>query len=145
MWERWNSYSHKDGFGDVNMNSFNHYAYGAIGQWMYEHVGGLWHDEQNAGFKNTVFAPKLTDKMSFASATKQTPYGKTASFWRRENGMIEWFVKIPPNSTGTLKFPTKNVASIKINNKTLTGYELENDQPVLKNVKAGDYAISFKE
>ena len=145
MWERWNSYSHKDGFGDVNMNSFNHYAYGAIGQWMYEHVAGLWHDENNAGFKNTVFAPKLTDKMSFASATKQTPYGKTASFWRRENGMIEWFVKIPPNSTGTLKFPTKNVASIKINNKALAGYEIENDQPVLKNVKAGDYAISFKE
>ncbi len=36
MWERWNSYSHEDGFGDVGMNSFNHYAYGAIGQWMYE-------------------------------------------------------------------------------------------------------------
>ena len=41
MWERWNSYSHKDGFGNAGMNSFNHYAYGAIGQWMYERIAGL--------------------------------------------------------------------------------------------------------
>ena len=57
MWERWNSYSHKDGFGNAGMNSFNHYAYGAIGQWMYERMAGLAPDPKNPGYKHFFIQP----------------------------------------------------------------------------------------
>jgi alpha-L-rhamnosidase len=56
MWERWNSYSHADGFGDAGMNSFNHYAYGAIGQWLYETVAGL--APLEPGYKAFSVAPE---------------------------------------------------------------------------------------
>ncbi len=145
MWERWNSFSLKDGFGDVNMNSFNHYAYGAIGQWLYKDVAGLWYDENKAGFKNIIFAPNPTNKMRFASASKETPYGLASSSWKRTDGILQWNVTIPPNATGTLVIPTKNVASIRINGeplakdcKKLGGF------PMLENVKAGKYQILFR-
>ncbi|MBO5254302.1 MAG: family 78 glycoside hydrolase catalytic domain [Opitutales bacterium] len=146
MWERWNSYSHKDGFGDVNMNSFNHYAYGAIGQWMYKDVAGLWNDENAAGYKNVIFAPNLTNKMSFATATLQTPYGLASSSWKRTDGVIEWNIVIPPNSTGTIKIPTKNVASVRINGDPLKkDCSLEDGYPVLSKVVSGKYKIHLRE
>ena len=57
MWERWNSYSHTDGFGDVEMNSFNHYAYGEIKQWMVESISGLAPDPANPGYKTLFVRP----------------------------------------------------------------------------------------
>ena len=59
MWERWNSYSHADGFGDASMNSFNHYAYGAIGQFMYERVAGLSPDPKYPGYKHFFVRPLI--------------------------------------------------------------------------------------
>ncbi len=146
MWERWNSYSHKDGFGDVNMNSFNHYAYGAIGQWMYKDVAGLWYDENAVGFKNIIFAPKPTTLMGFATASKETPYGLASSSWKRTDGVLEWNVVVPPNATGTIVFPTKNVASIRINGAPLAkDCKLQDGYPVLEKVKSGKYQILLRE
>lgn len=146
MWERWNSYSLKDGFGDVNMNSFNHYAYGAIGQWLYKDVAGLWHDEAAPGYKNIIFAPNITPKMSFASATNNTPYGVASSSWKQTDGVIEWNVVIPPNATGTIVFPTKNADSIRINGDPLAkGTPLRDGKPILKGVKPGKYRILLRQ
>ena len=50
IWERWNSYTRESGFGDVGMNSFNHYAYGAVGEWMYKYMAGIDTDEEKPGF-----------------------------------------------------------------------------------------------
>ena len=147
MWERWNSYSHKDGFGDVNMNSFNHYAYGAVGQWLYKDVAGLWHDESAAGYKSIMFAPNPSKKMSFASASNETAYGMASSSWKRSDGVLEWNVVIPPNATGTLVFPTANLDSIRINGDSLAkGTPRRADgRPVLSGVKSGEYRILLRE
>lgn len=115
MWERWNSYSHKTGFGDAGMNSFNHYAYGAIGEWLYKSVAGIWRDEANPGYKNIIFNPKLGGGITFASGTHETPYGLASSSWRVSDGVMEWRIVIPPNSTGTVVFPTSNSASVRVN------------------------------
>ena len=115
MWERWNSYSHKDGFGDVGMNSFNHYSYGAIGQWLYRSVAGIWYDENQAGYKNILFEPKPYGDFNFAGATHETPYGTATSSWKISDGVMEWTVIIPPNSTGTLTFPTDKPKTIRVN------------------------------
>jgi len=98
MWERWNSYSKEDGFGNAGMNSFNHYAYGAIGEWMYETVAGLKATEP--GYKRIQFSPQIGDQLDMAEATLETPYGLAKSSWERIDGKIKYTVTVPPNTTG---------------------------------------------
>jgi alpha-L-rhamnosidase len=105
MWERWNSYSKKDGFSGDNMNSLNHYAYGAIGQWMYERVAGLTPDPTQPGYKHFFVRPLISDQLDWAKAELQTAYGKASSGWKKENGKIVMNVVVPPNTTATIEFP----------------------------------------
>jgi alpha-L-rhamnosidase len=105
MWERWNSYSRKDGFGDVRMNSFNHYAYGAIGQWMVERIAGLAPDAEQPGYKHIVVRPQPGGPLSSARAELDTPYGKAASSWTKVNGKLQLEIVVPPNATATVVLP----------------------------------------
>jgi len=105
MWERWNSYSHKDGFGNVEMNSFNHYAYGAISQWVVERIAGLAPDPAHPGYKHFFIRPVIGAPLDWASAELETPYGKASSGWKREGGEIVMEVVVPPNATATIEFP----------------------------------------
>jgi len=105
MWERWNSYSHTDGFGDVNMNSFNHYAYGAINQWMVERVAGLAPDPAHPGYKHFFVRPVIGKQLDWARAEYETPYGKASSGWKREDGKVVMDIVVPPNTTATIEFP----------------------------------------
>ncbi len=105
LWERWNSYSHEHGFGDKSMNSFNHYAYGAIGQWMYERLAGLAPDPAQPGYKHFFVRPLFANQLDHASAEHETPFGKAASSWKRNGHAIDLEVVVPPNTTATLQIP----------------------------------------
>jgi len=105
MWERWNSYSRDKGFGDVSMNSFNHYAYGAIGRWLYERMAGLSPDPEQPGYKHFFVRPAIGAQVNSARAELDTPYGKALSAWRNLNGKIAMDVVVPPNTTATIEFP----------------------------------------
>ncbi|BCU78527.1 family 78 glycoside hydrolase catalytic domain [Luteolibacter sp. LG18] len=105
MWERWNSYSLEKGFGDAKMNSFNHYAYGAIGQWMYERVAGLSPDPANPGYRHFFVRPLVCKQLDSARAELETPYGKAVSSWVKRDGWVELEVEVPPNTTATIEFP----------------------------------------
>jgi alpha-L-rhamnosidase len=105
MWERWNSYSHDKGFGDVNMNSFNHYAYGAINQWMVERLAGLAPDPGAPGYKYITIRPLIQGPLDFVKATLETPYGKASSAWTRKGNEAVMDIVIPPNTTAAIVFP----------------------------------------
>lgn len=105
MWERWNSFSHEDGFGDASMNSFNHYAYGAIGRWMYERIAGLAPDPSHPGYKHFFIRPLVGGPLTSARATLETPYGEAVSGWKKSNGKLDMEVVVPPNTTATIEFP----------------------------------------
>lgn len=105
MWERWNSYSHADGFGDVGMNSFNHYAYGAIEQWMVERVAGLAPDPENPGYKHFFVQPLVGGPLSKAHAELQTRYGQAASSWCKTDEKTVFDITVPPNTTATIMLP----------------------------------------
>jgi alpha-L-rhamnosidase len=107
MWERWNSYSHADGFGDAGMNSFNHYAYGAIGQWMHECIAGLAPDPAQPGYKHFFIQPAPGGPLTSARAELETPYGKASSAWILKNGTLHLEALVPPNTTATLMLPGK--------------------------------------
>lgn len=105
MWERWNSYSHADGFGDASMNSYNHYAYGAIGQFMYERVAGLSPDPKHPGYKHFFVRPLIGGPLTSARAELETGYGTAISGWEFQDGQLEMHVLVPPNTTATVEFP----------------------------------------
>ncbi|MEO6992210.1 MAG: family 78 glycoside hydrolase catalytic domain [Lacunisphaera sp.] len=106
MWERWNSYTRDKGFGPVSMNSFNHYAYGAIGQWMYERVAGLAPDPAQPGYKHFFVRPLINGPLESARAELETPYGKAVSAWTKKNDQATMEVVVPPNTTATIQFPS---------------------------------------
>jgi alpha-L-rhamnosidase len=107
MWERWNSYSHESGFGDAGMNSFNHYAYGAIGQWMHERIAGLAPDPEQPGYKHFFIQPAPGGPLTSAKAELMTPYGTASSSWKLQQGKLQLEAIVPPNTSATLLLPGK--------------------------------------
>lgn len=114
MWERWNSWTETDGFGDPEMNSFNHYAYGAVGDWFFETICGIEPAASkfgdgisidNAAFHHFNLSPKFGCRLKNASATFHSPYGEIKSEWKRDGSIIEWKITIPCNTTATISLP----------------------------------------
>jgi len=101
IWERWNSYiAEKDTFGDIAMNSFNHYSYGAVGEWMFGTVAGICCDE--AGYKKIILKPTVGGELSYARAWHNSPYGMICSGWKRDNDKIIYNFSVPTNTTATI-------------------------------------------
>ena len=111
MWERWNSYTKKNGFGPVGMNSFNHYAYGSIGAWMYRAVAGL--DVRSAGFKTLAIHPQPGEGLEGASAALETLYGRAESAWSIEDGRMTLRVTVPPSTTAQVRLPAARAEEVK--------------------------------
>jgi len=80
------------------MNSFNHYAYGAIGSWMYKTIAGINAVADQPGYKRILISPKPGGKITNASAELETVYGTVKSVWTLENGLLKLDVTIPANT-----------------------------------------------
>ncbi|CAM5709365.1 alpha-L-rhamnosidase [Streptomyces griseorubiginosus] len=108
VWERWNSYSREDGFGPVEMNSFNHYSYGAIMEWMYESMAGIAKDPAHPGFKHFFLRPHFdpTGRITRVSGSHLSPYGEIVSEWAVRDSRFTHRIAVPANSTATLRIPT---------------------------------------
>lgn len=109
MWERWNSWDPVEGFATPTMNSFNHYAYGSIGEWIFRSVAGIDFDEDEPGFRHILMRPFPCEELGHLTAALQTPYGEVSSSWRmNDDGGWTWNVRIPANSRATAFPPLKN-------------------------------------
>jgi len=89
----------------VGMNSFNHYAYGAIGEWLYTYIAGIKIDEKNPGYKHFFLAPHPGGGLTHVAAEYQTMYGKIKSAWKTEGENFMYEVEIPANTTATVILP----------------------------------------
>ena len=105
IWERWDGWTEERGFQTAGMNSFNHYAYGAIGAWLYSVVAGIAPDPQRPGYKHVLLRPQPGGGLTHARASLTTPYGQLVSDWRSEGGQFHWSIVVPPNSTATAYLP----------------------------------------
>jgi alpha-L-rhamnosidase len=146
IWERWDGQKPDSSFQTINMNSFNHYAYGAIGDWMYRTLGGIQSDDQEVGYKKIIIHPMVNGKLvqpkkneaewdglrpgagktsdssglTKISADLETNYGKLSSHWQILNKQIQLSLEIPVNTSATVYLPTNNPERItEGNNKTL--------------------------
>lgn len=116
IWERWNSYTKETGFHkDISMNSFNHYSYGAVAEWMYRYMAGIEADEQNVGFKHIILQPypdtrttlpQGQDRITSVDATVASNYGSIKSAWQLgADGSFTYKVTVPANTTAQLLMP----------------------------------------
>ena len=87
-------------------NSFNHYAYGAIGDWMYRVVAGIDLDPEHPGYKHVLIQPQPGGGLTHAGASIETQYGKVVSKWEIRDGRLSLTVEVPPNSSATVRIHT---------------------------------------
>ena len=126
IWERWNTYTTADGFGDVSMNSFNHYSYGAVAGWMYHTVAGIGYDTEIPGFKNIVLHPALDARLNQVKSTYESVYGLIETESVINGGSWTYKATIPANTTATVKLPNQG-KRLTVNGKDLTVLSLESD------------------
>lgn len=144
IWERWDGQKPDSSFQTPGMNSFNHYAYGAIGDWMYRILVGLDTYEDGVGYKHIKIMPHIGGGFTNAAASLQTYYGSVSSGWKIENDKLLMDIEIPANATATVYIPAANADTITESGKavsTLTDVKVsgtENGYVVLQ-VGSGKY------
>jgi len=99
MWERWDGIRPDSSFEDPGMNSFNHYAFGAVGDWMYRNIGGIDVDSAGPGYRRSRIAPRPGAGVTSASASLETTYGTLSSAWRLDGKRFVLDVTIPANTS----------------------------------------------
>jgi alpha-L-rhamnosidase len=120
MWERWDGWRHDKGFQDPGMNSFNHYAYGAVGEWLYQVVAGIDADSSSPAYRHIVMRPYPGGGITHAEASLDSIRGKISSAWKIENDKFVWDINIPVGSTATAYVPAKDAASVSDSGKPVS-------------------------
>jgi alpha-L-rhamnosidase len=105
IWERWDGWTHDKGFQDAGMNSFNHYAYGAIGDWLYSVVAGVDLDPVVPGYKRSILQPRPGGGLTHAGVNLRTQYGPLLSSWRIADHRFRWEVRVPANTSARAILP----------------------------------------
>lgn len=124
IWERWDGQKPDGSFQDAGMNSFNHYAYGAIGNWLYSYVTGIQNSPQNTGYKNIIIKPYPDKKLSFAKAEYHSIYGIIASHWQQDANRFRLQVTVPANTTAEIHLPVENANSITESGQPLSNLKI---------------------
>jgi alpha-L-rhamnosidase len=108
-WERWDGWTPEKGFQDAGMNSFAHYSFGAVYQWMVENIGGIRSD--GPSYRRIVVAPQMDERITRADTSYDSIRGRIESAWERKDGTLSLQVTIPANTTATVFLPMDSSAS----------------------------------
>ncbi|UCG47832.1 MAG: family 78 glycoside hydrolase catalytic domain [Phycisphaerales bacterium] len=110
IWERWDGWTEDKGFQDPGMNSFNHYAFGSVGRWMFNTVAGI--DAEKPGYKHIRIEPQPGGGFTYTRASYKSIYGPIESDWRIADGRLRLNVTIPANTTATVCLPAGDAADV---------------------------------
>ena len=148
IWERWDGQKTDSTFQDAGMNSFNHYAYGAIGDWMYRVSAGI--ETVGPGYRHILIQPNPTKRLEYAKASFESSYGTITSGWERKDGKIIIKVRIPANTTATIVLPSDNTLKVTENGKALTENKLfsnirSTDNKIILESGSGEYVFEISE
>lgn len=105
IWERWNSYTVTEGMGPRGMNSFNHYAYGCVCEWLWETAAGIAADPKEPGFKHIIMKPVPDKRLGHLKAEYKSAAGTIKSEWRYNGSRWIWTFTIPKGATATVTLP----------------------------------------
>lgn len=112
VWERWNGWTREKGFGPVGMNSYNHYAYGAVLGWMYRWLAGIAPDPSAPGFKRIIMRPVFDRRIGHVKADYRSAAGTIVSAWHYEGNDIIWTFTIPEGADALVEVPSENAPRI---------------------------------
>lgn len=105
IWERWDGWTHEKGFQSAGMNSFNHYAYGAVGAWLYAYVAGIALDPIVPSYQKFSLKPQPGGHLTWAKAYLDTAHGRIESEWHLDGGTFKYHFVVPPNTSATVELP----------------------------------------
>ena len=147
IWERWDGQKPDGTFQDPGMNSFNHYAYGAIGDWMYRVMAGIEVDEAAPGYKHVLIQPRPGGGFDSVAASHESMYGTVSSSWTLRDGAFALDVELPANTTATVRLPGAQVSGTTEGGEPLAAgdgiTEVRQDgDDVVVEVGSGQYAFS---
>ena len=148
IWERWDGMKPDSTFQNAGMNSFNHYAYGAIGEWMYRVSAGI--DTRSPGYKHLLLQPHPTKRLEYSKAAFESSYGTVASGWERKSGKLIINIKIPANTRATVVLPASDLSRVTEKgiaitaNTNFSDIRKENDKIYFES-GSGDYTFEIEE
>lgn len=116
IWEHWDGLKPDGTMWSADMNSFNHYAYGSIGEWLIRVVAGIEVDAQEPGYQHVILAPQPGGDLAWVKGTYESVYGTIESSWRVEDGQTHLHIVLPPNTTGTLHWKGAEDTVIELEN-----------------------------
>lgn len=112
IWERWDGWTEENGFQSPNMNSFNHYSLGSVGEWLYRYVAGIDMDPDGVGYDRLIIRPRPGGGLTHAKGEYTSVRGRIVSAWSVEGNRFELGIDIPPNTTATVYVPTEGGTGI---------------------------------
>lgn len=149
IWERWDGIKPDSTFQDKGMNSFNHYAYGAIGEWLYRVVAGIEIDQDNPGYKHIYIQPHPGGGLTEVDCALQSPYGTVSVQWNCDEDNFDLSLVIPANTTATVRLPDTRLDAVKESGKKLDRVKsVQKTEQSGKNVQieigSGSYQFTYK-
>ncbi|MBT2538999.1 family 78 glycoside hydrolase catalytic domain [Arthrobacter sp. ISL-69] len=147
IWERWNTIMPDGSFGPVDMNSFNHYAYGAVADWMHRNIGGIQIDEP--GYRSSIIEPHPGGGLNSADGTLETVYGELSNSWQKTAEGLTMNVTVPMNTTSQVRIPSDHPFQVsESGNPLATGNGIQkiayDDDKSVTVVTVGSGTYSFK-
>ncbi|SFB94919.1 alpha-L-rhamnosidase [Algibacter lectus] len=150
IWERWNSYTKDEaGNSDLNgkMNSFSHYAFGSVAEWMFLHAAGI--DTEDSGYRNIIIKPAISKEMDFINGSYKSINGMISSAWNWKGNRLIMNIEIPVNTKAKVYIPTSKVSDIKENNKSISKLSeikvlKSNEKETVLEIGSGNYSFSTK-
>ncbi len=144
IWERWDGQKTDSTFQDIGMNSFNHYAYGAIGDWMYRVVAGI--EIGAPGYKHIIIQPHTDKRLTYAKASFESSYGTILSGWQVKDKNFSLKVTIPANTTASVILPLTAINKVSEHGKPLSDsfktIKQQGDNVVVE-IGSGDYNFDY--
>lgn len=122
IWEQWNGIKTDGSFLDPETNSFNHYAYGAVGQWIYESVGGL--RPLSPGYRHIAVRPRPTNEIQWATVSHHGPQGKISVDWKYSKENLNVSIEIPTDSHASVTLPPARTILVNGDEVSSPGFEL---------------------
>jgi alpha-L-rhamnosidase len=145
IWERWNGWTHEDGFFNPHMNSFNHYSLGSVAEWMYSHVAGIQPHPDHPGFQHFILKPYPSLRLGQARAIHTSIHGDIESAWNISSDGLHWEFSIPTNTTADVFIPLGEDETVTLNGETVTDYTvLRKTYPSRARIElpSGRYSVS---
>lgn len=148
IWERWNSYTkdqEQNSTINAAMNSFSHYAFGSVAEWMFQYAVGI--DTEDSGYRNIIIKPAISKEMNFINGSYESINGLIESSWNWEGDTITMKISIPANTKAKIHIPTTNVKSLKEGNKAVSEMDAIkviafNDGLAIVEVGSGTYSFN---